>query len=154
MKTTTTLLMGLFSLLPSALADAPAYCVPLYEVDQANTYYYYDESTACSSAGVGTNCCVTFITGGTCEPDSFTSEEVSNLESAVGQQVAKDGQFETSTVGHWQATFATLTTAIANQNVLTEWFHGINSFAAKPGSMPYTVQFVLDGDYMQVNYQC
>lgn len=48
------------------------------------------------------------------------------LESAVGQQLEKDGQFDGTTAGIWEATFGVLGDDKIDPNVDIEYFRSLN----------------------------
>ncbi|KAH8648552.1 hypothetical protein BX600DRAFT_517929 [Xylariales sp. PMI_506] len=123
-------MLSLLCLAASAVADIPTYCVPPDKGDDANLYTYADMSSLCATTGDCTNACVMLVTDGD-NCGRFTSDSYSDLNSALAQQVTKDGTFETTTVGDWIVSFDILyTSAISNQNVLDEWSLGLSELYA------------------------
>jgi hypothetical protein len=85
--------------------------------------------TVCQEAGIATNCCSAFVGGGGLCPADFSSQSVSDLENAIGQQIQKTGQFDSTTVGKWTASYELFADDKVNPDVLSEWFHSISTFA-------------------------
>lgn len=138
--------------------DTPDYCVPVSKVDQYETYAIDDQSSVCSAQGVADTCCITYIAGSICH-NTLTSQDQTDLESALGQQITKDGQFKTTTVGSWELGFPDFCTAIANRGVETEWFQGISNFfnaynKAESGQFVPTIQFQSSGGTIIAQYNC
>ncbi|TKA23391.1 hypothetical protein B0A50_07267 [Salinomyces thailandicus] len=122
------------SMLPSTFASpvspsvsiekraVPNVCQP--DGAQANSnYLYWDESATCQAAGVATGCCVTAL--GTLGCSVKTEDEVSDLKSVVGKHIKKTGQFASTTVGNYTATYDLLEDDKVNPDVLQEWYHAL-----------------------------
>jgi hypothetical protein len=85
--------------------------------------------TVCQEGGIATHCCATFVGGGGSCDAKWDSQSVSDLENVLAQQIKKTGQWSSTTVGKWYATYELLADDKVNPNVLSEWFHSISTFA-------------------------
>lgn len=127
--------------LRSASATAiPDYCTgALSSVDLTQPHASIDLSSACQQTGID-NCCITVVQGSppTCSgPAPFWTATMDvNLESVVGQQAAKTGQFAVSTEGIWTANYLAFDAGVSDSNVLVPWFHGISEMSADAFATP------------------
>jgi hypothetical protein len=85
-------------------------------------------TTVCQESGIATHCCTTFVGGGGFCDAKFDSQSVSDLENVLAQQIKKTGQWASTTVGKWSASYELLADDLVNPDVLSEWFHSISMF--------------------------
>lgn len=105
-----TSLLATAASIPSTLdrRATPAACK--FPVGRQNDYGYADQSDVS-----GHDTCVGWALGGpVCGPWSI--EEKGHAMYAVTQQLTKDGQWESTNVGRWTASFNLLTTAFDDRN--------------------------------------
>lgn len=135
----------------------------LSAVDSDPQHECYVETPACQAIGID-YCCLTIVGGdSTCNGPApiWTAQTAVDLENVVGQQAAKDGFFEGSKVGVFQASFITgLPSKVENQDVLSSWFHAISRFNAtaiehpEVGQMPSAFYFTSPGGNIRVQPFC
>lgn len=85
---------------------------------QPRLEYYYAVYTP-DELTIGNAACFAWIPTAACsQPDAadWTGSTTADFQNAVGQQVAKDGFFQSSSVGAWLASWQTGTTAFANRD--------------------------------------
>lgn len=109
----------------------PLYCTPPSKVDQDNNRVNIDKSNSCASSGDCVNACGTFIQSTACTGSTFDAGQVTDLQIALYDQMAKDGQFEYSTSGAWTVSFYLGTTAVPNRNVANELDAALSDFSNK-----------------------
>lgn len=56
-----------------------------------------------------------------CGQDGYWDTQINDMNGAVGQQVTKDGQFKSSQVGMWRATFGTFSLAVGDRQGFTDF---------------------------------
>lgn len=97
------------SLPPTVKRDTPIACQ--FPLGRENDFGYWDASAdaqsgqACVGYGLGTPPC-----------GPWSVQDQGDAMNAVTQQLTKDGQFQSTTVGRWTATFNLLTTAFDDRN--------------------------------------
>ncbi|KAF2163418.1 hypothetical protein M409DRAFT_57327 [Zasmidium cellare ATCC 36951] len=135
-STFTTAVLGLLAAFPASygvtVPGLPGYCDPGSPAD-ANNLQWYDVTSDCSNAGIPGYCCVTFVGNSQCEPDfsSETTSTVSDLLNAINQQLGKSGQFDSSKVGHWFATYSLFADKPESAPAIEQiWDHAIDEFIA------------------------
>ena len=125
--------------------STPQICLPIDKFNQDNNYTYEDETWSCAEDGNCEAACGTFITTGA-QP-GFTSQLVSDLLQAMGDQVTKDGQLQVTTVGPFIASFPLGTTAVHNRNnIVGEWSLATNTYVATGGGIPPTTFYQASGN--------
>ncbi|KAL8708744.1 MAG: hypothetical protein Q9220_006386 [cf. Caloplaca sp. 1 TL-2023] len=84
-------------------------------------YGYWDQSGA-----AGRDVCFGWGQGGLSCGKAWSKDEINDIMSVASQQLAKDGQLKTSTVGRWTAVFGVFTTAFPDPDPVF-FDHGIQN---------------------------
>ncbi|KAF2657425.1 hypothetical protein K491DRAFT_756850 [Lophiostoma macrostomum CBS 122681] len=121
-------------------------------------------SDACKASGDCDEACVTFIQSAPppCGGD-YDDVELTDLQIGIGQQITKDGLFESFTSGHWHFSFVLgLTTAIPNRAVKGEYLTALSQYLNDgfgdilPATIYFTETEKADGQkfFIQATYVC
>jgi len=126
------------AMLPSSLATpidwfgtegkkAPTYCDP----DQGHSsadYYWNEQSEVCQDKQIAESCCLTEMTNGSGQCKIGDQDTMSDLLNVLNQHIRKDGQYDTTEVGQWTASYDLFRDDHVSLDVLSPWFMSLNMF--------------------------